>query len=89
LNNLSTGLKTVLNILYLKQNNQARVVDITECGDNALNAVFEIMNGYEGDIKLLLYHAATYKCNDYIYRINDEYIVNSASKLSDKLMEVL
>ena len=38
---LSTGCKTVLNILY----NPDKVFDICECGDNALDAIYSLPQG--------------------------------------------
>ncbi len=38
---LSTGCKTVLNIMY----NQDKVFDIRECGDNALDAIYALAEG--------------------------------------------
>ncbi len=38
---LSTGCKTVLNIMY----NQDKVFDICECGDNALDVVYSLPQG--------------------------------------------
>lgn len=38
---LSTGCKTVLNVLY----NPDKVFDIRECGDNALDVIYALPNG--------------------------------------------
>ena len=38
---LSTGCKTVLNVLY----NPEKVFDIRECGDNAIDVLYSLQNG--------------------------------------------
>ena len=42
----STGLKTILNVVYLlrKKDTTSIIVNATECGDNAINTLFEIVN---------------------------------------------
>ena len=88
LENISTGTKTVLNLIHLQRINKPAILDVTECGANALDAVFELMDNYVGEVKVLLSHAATSKCKDHIFCINDTHIVNDAVELSIRLMEV-
>lgn len=38
---LSTGCKTVLNIMY----NPEKIFDIRECGDNAIDVIYDLQNG--------------------------------------------
>lgn len=48
---LSSGTKTVLNIV----NNPDRIFDATDCGENALEVLFELIDGT--DIKIILRHS--------------------------------
>ena len=89
LENISTGAKTVLNVLYLQKNNKDIAVDVTECGANALDAVFELMDGYNGAVKVVLGHAETSKCGTREYCVNDRHIAYDGVGLSIVLMEVL
>jgi hypothetical protein len=50
---LSTGVKTVLNVLYLKNRGVPFAVDLTSCGPNALREIFKVMDG-DTNGKLLL-----------------------------------
>jgi hypothetical protein len=87
LENISTGAKTVLNLLHLQKNNKVIAIDVTECGANALDAVFELMEGYDGTVKVVLGHAETSKCSSRKYCVNDKHIAYDGIGLSIVLME--
>ena len=89
LENISTGAKTALNLYYLQHSNTPMAIDITECGANALDVIFALMDDYDGDVKILLCHADTSKCGDRDYRIDGEHIASDAVELSIALMERL
>ena len=89
LENISTGAKTVLNLLYLQKNNKAAAVDVTECGANALDAVFTLIDNNDGAVRVVLSHAETYKCKDRDYCVNGERIAHDAAGLCSVLMEAL
>ena len=89
LENISTGAKTVMNLLYLQKNNKPVTLDITECGANALDAIFSLMDNYNGAVKVLLCHAETSRCGNHDYCVNDEHIVHDAIGLSIKIMEAV
>lgn len=52
---LSTGCKTLLNILFMVEQSQKGIVNIDECGDNVLDAVFDAAAGT--GISLYISHA--------------------------------
>lgn len=67
--NLSTGCKTVLNFLHLKDNNI--ILDITECGWNALEELFKYYEDKKSSIILILRHKNyTYNCSKRQYIVN-------------------
>ena len=87
LGNLSTGAKTVLNLLYLQDKKNPIVLDITGCGTNALNAVFALMDGYNGPVKILLEHPAVHRCDNYNFLVDDKHQFNNTLDLCTFLME--
>jgi hypothetical protein len=87
LENISTGAKTVLNLIYLQQKNEPAALDITECGANALDAIFTLMNNHTGKIKVILSHADTSECENRDYCVNNDRVVHDATGLSIALME--
>jgi hypothetical protein len=89
LENISTGTKTVLNLLHMQRSNEQISIDITECGANALDVVFELMENYNGAVNVVLGHADTSECGDREYCVNDAHVVHGGVALSIKLMELL
>lgn len=87
-NDLSTGLKTVLNLIYMSKHEKPNSLDITECGQNALDAIFEIQERFGNKIQVYLGHKRVAECdkgNDRKYCLNDGEILPSIIKLSAKL----
>ena len=81
---LSTGLKTLLNILYIKEHNanQFAMVNIDECGDNMLPYIFQEVK--DTNIALFLNHAIFELPAEYqIYANNKQ--VTSAGELLQAL----
>ena len=80
IDNLSTGCKTVLTYLYIKRNKQNYVgeilLDVTECGSNALDVLFDLMDKYkDSDTILLLKH------NNYLYKCKShDYLLDGKEK---------
>lgn len=75
INFLSTGCKTVLVYLYIQRNIEQHsdvIIDITECGANALEVLFDVATRFENNkITFLLRHAnGLYKVSDREYRVN-------------------
>lgn len=80
--NISTSLKTLLNIRWLKrQKNIKKVigVDITECGSNVLDYVFEEVS--DGSIPVLLKHWDVLELKDRYIEVNGKTRVKSMNKL--------
>ena len=75
---LSTGLKTVLNLLYMIKNEEQYALDITECGPNALDAIFDILEKTDNKIQVYLWHGEVAKCKEVNGR---EYCVNNGEPL--------
>ena len=80
--NISTSLKTLLNIRWLKRqkNIQKTIgVDITECGSNVLDYVFEEVS--DGSIPVLLKHWDVLELKDRYIEVNGKTRVKSMNKL--------
>lgn len=77
---LSTGCKTALNILYLYTCNKfptVKAINITECGVNALEEIFNTVEDHNIKLDLVLEHDdSTFKCKERNYLINGKYNVN-------------
>ena len=61
IDNLSTGCKTVLTYLFIQRNRDYFendiLIDVTECGSNALDVLFDVMEEYDNsEVTLLLLH---------------------------------
>lgn len=66
---LSTGLKTLLNILYcLEHTAQPYLININECGENVLKYVFPVVAGT--NIALFVEHMIFYIPEGYTYVVN-------------------
>lgn len=77
--NLSTGCKTVLNYLYLKQHpierEKVQAISLIECGANALNVLFDLV---DDDMIFLLEHRdGIHECTEHEFIINDTLKINS------------
>ena len=74
--NLSTGCKTVINFLHLKDDNI--ILDVTECGWNALEELFKHYEKRRSDVILVLRHMDEISnCLDREYQINNEKVVSN------------
>lgn len=77
---LSTGCKVVLSYLYIKRHDEfsGNILDITECGSNALEVLFKCVDMLlDSNTVFLLRHSnQLLNCTDRNYRINGN-IVNS------------
>ena len=73
---LSTGCKTVLNYIFIKENTEkypnVKAIDGTECGWNALDKLFDIIEKeHDSKIIIVLQHDNDlYKCQDRKYCID-------------------
>lgn len=87
INEISTGLKTLLNIRFLKRNiervNKPFGVNITECGKNVLDYVFEEVKG--GSMFVLLRHFDVLGLKNRYIEVNGDKRV----KTMDALFELL
>ena len=82
LNDISTGCKTVLNYLYLCRNREHRykALDITYCGANALEELFNVMEKKQYSIDLILMHKdEVFKCS------NRDYFIDGRKQISNLL----
>lgn len=83
---ISTGLKTLLTIRYLKRNNIGMGVDITGCGANVIEYIFEEIN--DGSIPVVLRHSDLWDLkNDHSVSVNDKTVVNTISDLVSAIIE--
>ena len=81
---LSTGCKTAINVYYVFKNpniyRELVAVDLTECGYNAIDTIFDLCEKYNINIKFTLEHCNDlYKCKDREYCIDDKEIIESLS----------
>lgn len=87
INDISTGLKTLLNIRFLKRNiervNKPFGVNITECGKNVLDYVFEEVK--DGSMFVLLSHFDVLGLKNRYIEVNG----NKRVKTMDALFELL
>lgn len=70
---LSTGCKTVLCYLYLKKNDvEDIVIDVTECGYNALDVLFDVVDRLEDNdsVFILRHKQGLTKCKNRNYSVN-------------------
>lgn len=80
LENISTGLKTVLILSYMGRNNkQGFCVNITECGPNYLDYAFEY--AYKGGIPVLLRHKFVLGTKDREIMVNGNKVVRTTRRL--------
>ena len=87
LNFISTGLKTLLIVRHLKKDNKKGIgVDITECGPNILDSLFEEIT--DGSIPVVLRHTDIFDLKDRIVSVNDTFPVRTMSNLFDRIMEL-
>lgn len=76
IDNLSTGCKVVLTYLYIQRHrddyDNKVLLDVTECGANALDVLFDLMEKYgDLDIVLLLEHSNyLFKCKKHNYLVD-------------------
>ena len=76
---ISTGLKTLLNIRWLKRQNKVYGVDITECGPNVLDYIFEEVT--DGSIPVLLRHWDVLDLKDRYIEVNGKERVRTMNNL--------
>lgn len=74
MNHLSTGCKTILNYFYLQRHRTPyNVIDLSECGYNALRVLFDLVET-QGQIMdfLLMHQDSLDQCGERDYLINNE-----------------
>ena len=84
---LSTGCKTILNCIFLQENQKVyptvRAINATECGKNALEQLFCYIDKTNMDIGIVLEHEdEIYECG------NREYLINDSERITDLLFMV-
>ncbi len=82
IDDLSSGCKTILNIIYINEKHLNRydsiIVSLNECGRNALDFIFDYIEDNSIDIKFVLEHDDdTFKCRQHNYLINGKYKCNT------------
>ena len=83
---ISTGLKILLTIRYLKRNNISMGVDITGCGTNVIEYIFEEIS--DGSIPVVLRHSDLWDLkNDHSVSVNDKQAVDTISDLVSAIIE--
>jgi len=83
--NLSTGLKTLLNLLHMKEMSQPyKAIDITECGENILLDVFA--KAVEMEIPVILQHAQLPVFDNFSVLVDEDKIVTNDMELSEEIL---
>ena len=85
---LSTGLKTLINIYNLRKTGERGVVDAREVGENLVPTMLKILNGgkisiYIGDLSVM-----GTRNLDFDFLLNDKYEVKGTKNLRFKLAEL-
>lgn len=77
--NLSTGCKTVLNYIYAREyDKEIEAINISYCGYNALDVLFDIAEKDDNEIVFILLHKdGIYKCKDREYLIDGKRQINT------------
>jgi len=78
--NLSTGLKTLLNLRYIKEMPQYAAIDITEAGENILIDIFE--HAVTQDVPVILRHADLPEFSGKKILVDDQTIATSKLELA-------
>jgi hypothetical protein len=79
INNLSTGLKTLLNLRHMRTLPQYKAIDITEAGENVLLDIFEQATAL--DVPVILGHTFIPKFKHLQIQVDDGEIVTDESSL--------
>lgn len=77
---LSTGCKTLLNVIYLIEYNkypQVKAINCTECGWNALEQIFELLDETNAFGIIIEHDNELYNCSDRDYLVNDKEHITS------------
>lgn len=78
--NLSTGCKTAINVLYIHNSNkfqEIKAVNITDCGINAIEEIFNMVEKHEINLGLVLKHEDNiFKCEERDFIVNDKHRIN-------------
>lgn len=79
---LSTGCKTILNTIYIMDHRDEyeyiKAVNATECGWNALEVLFDIVDRNSYSIALIIEHKnELFNCNEREYLINGEKLIRN------------
>ncbi len=81
LKDISTGCKTAINIMFImkhkEQFHKLEAINATECGVNALESIFQIVDKYNYDINIIVEHDDDiWECSKREYLINGERCIN-------------
>lgn len=86
LNYISTGLKTLLIVRHLKKDKTQNIgVDVTECGPNILDVLFEEVT--DGSVPIILRHTDIFELKDRVISVNNTQPIRTMSNLFEKLIE--
>lgn len=81
IDDMSTGCKTVITVLYLHANkdrySNIKAVNATECGTNGLDLMFEYIDKLGIGISIIIKHQDIFKCKDRDYLIDGKHKVKS------------
>lgn len=81
LSDISTGCKTAINVMFImkhrEQFNRLEAINATECGVNALESIFQVIDKYNYDINIVVEHDDDiWECGKRDYLINGNRHIN-------------
>jgi hypothetical protein len=87
--NLSTGAKTTLNIIHIAKNDLDFAVNVSGCGWNSLNCIFEFLDLNNSCVPILLQHLDFRECNNFELMANESYYCKNIRALKSYAFEML
>lgn len=83
--NISNGAKTVINLRHMLKKSNECYIDITSCGDNALDVLADVLNQYGEDksINLLMRVLGNSSTKEVKLNVNNQKIVNAFREVKE------
>lgn len=84
---LSTGCKTAILCFYYINKNESKCINVSECGGNALEEIFDLVN--DSCVSVMLRHTSFVIDREFSYLLNDSVECKDAIELKRRLRDVL
>lgn len=85
--NISNGAKTVINLRHMLKHSNECFIDITSCGDNALDVLADVLNKYgeEKRINLLMRVLGNSSTKKVTLNVNNQKVVNAFREVKEAI----